>query len=98
MSYVRLKHTLAEIALDAVAHPGPAPTAALLLAYAKMSRRRPSVPLAALARAAGVAHADGARALSGEGPCGGPDGAGGKRLCAALRPVAPDLSTVAARL
>ena len=98
MSYVRLKHTLAEIALDAVAHPGPAPTAALLLAYAKMSRRRPSVPLAALARAAGVAPADAARALSATGLFGGPDGAGRIALSASFRPFAPYLSRQAARV
>jgi len=98
MSYVGLKHTLAEIALDAIAHPGPAPTPALLLAYARMSRRHPSVSLAALARAAGVAPVDAARALLGTGLFDGADAEGRIALSAPFRPFAPYLSRQAARV
>ena len=98
MSYVRLKHTLAEIALDAIAHPGSAPTPALLLAYARMSRRHPSVSSAALARAAGVAPVDAPRALLATGLFDGADAAGRIALSAPFRPFAPYLSRQAARV
>jgi len=98
MSYVRLKHVLAEIALDAIAHPGSVPTAALLLAYARMSRRRPSVSLARLSRAAGVAPVDAARALLATGLFDGADGEGRVALAAPFRPFAPYLSRQAARV
>src|SRR5437660_11573964 len=98
VSYGGLKHTLAEIALDAIVHPGPAPTPALLLAYARMSRYHPSVSLAALARAAGVAPVDAARALLATGLFDGADTAGRIALSAPFRPVAPYLSRQAARV
>lgn len=98
MSYARLKHTLSEIALDAIAHPGPAHTAVLLIAYARISRRHPSVPLAALARAAGVAPVDASRALLATGLFDSANGAGEIALSAPFRPFAPYFSRQAARV
>lgn len=53
-SYVRLKHTLADLALSAVTHSRWDRTAAALVAYAKTSRGGQAVGLEALARAASM--------------------------------------------
>ncbi len=50
--YVRLKHTLAGLALDAISHPRRRRTASALLAYAALSRDGAAVPVEALARTA----------------------------------------------
>lgn len=63
MSYVRLKHTLAGIALDVTAHLDRAWIADALLAYTELSREGPEVSLAAVARAGGVPPAEARRAL-----------------------------------
>lgn len=47
--YVRLKHALADLALDVIVHRRRARTADALLAYAEISSRGEAVPLAALA-------------------------------------------------
>ena len=54
MSYVKVKHTLAKLALDATEHLDRAWVADALLAYAELSRDGGSVDLAAVARAARV--------------------------------------------
>jgi uncharacterized protein len=58
VSYVKLKHTLSAIALDAIRHPEGAPVADALLAYARAGRDGHRVPLASLARSAGIAPDD----------------------------------------
>jgi uncharacterized protein len=63
VSYVRLKHTLAGIALDVTAHLDRAWIADALLAYTELSREGPEVSLDAVARAGGVSPAEARRAL-----------------------------------
>jgi hypothetical protein len=67
VSYVRLKHTLSAIALDAIRHPEATPVADVLLAYARGGRDRHRVPLASLARTTGIAPDHVRRALKGTG-------------------------------
>ena len=67
MSYVKLKHALAEIALDATAHLDRAWIADALLAYAESSRDGDPVPVAAVARAAGVPAEEARRTLEATG-------------------------------
>jgi uncharacterized protein len=67
VSYVKLKHTLAEIALDVTAHLDHAWIADTLLAYAELSRDGPEVSLDAVARAGGVPPAEARRALEATG-------------------------------
>jgi hypothetical protein len=97
MSYVRLKHALAEVALAAIAHPDHAPTAALLLAYARRSRRHPAVALTALGRDAGTAPADAARTLLGTGLFDESPGADRISLSAPFEPFVSYLRRQAAR-
>ncbi len=64
--YVRLKHTLADIGLRAVAHSGTR-TAAALAAYATASRRGDAVPLGSVAARAGTTPAAARRMLRSTG-------------------------------
>jgi uncharacterized protein len=64
MSYARLKHILAGIALEAIEHPGLSRTPQVLLAFARRDRDRHGVPLAVLARAAGIGCDDAGRILA----------------------------------
>jgi hypothetical protein len=98
MSYVRLKHTLAEIALGALERPDSAVIANVLLAYARRSRAQPSVSLAALGRATGLAPEEVNRALLRTGLF---DGSGDRAriaLAAPFRPVTPYLRRQVARV
>ena len=54
MSYVRLKHTLSKIALDAIEHPGRARSVMALAAYARMSVGGAPAPLADIAGTMGM--------------------------------------------
>jgi len=67
VSYVKLKHALSSIALDAIAHPEDARVADALLAYARRAREGHPVSLAALARATALSPGDVGRALAGTG-------------------------------
>jgi hypothetical protein len=67
VSYVKLKHTLSAIALDAIRHPERTPVADALLAYARGGRDRRRVPLASIARTTGMAPEHARRALEGTG-------------------------------
>ncbi len=62
-SYVRLKHTLADLALSVVTHSRRDRTATALVAYAKTSRGGQAVGLEALARAASMTPAGVRRVL-----------------------------------
>ncbi len=62
-SYVRLKHTLADLALSVVTHSRRDRTAAALVAYARISRLGQAVGLEALARAASMTPAGVRRVL-----------------------------------
>ncbi len=98
MSYVRLKHTLAGIALDVTAHLDRAWIADALLAYAELSRDGPEAPLGAVARAAGVSPAEARRALEASGLFEAVAGRGGAiALGASFRAFRPYLSRQAAR-
>ena len=97
MSYVRLKHTLARIALGALTNPHDALVAKLLSAYARRAGGRYDVPVAALVRGTGVAAGE-ARGLLLE--TGLFDQAGGSEtisLETAYRPFIPYLRRQAAR-
>ena len=85
MSYVRLKHALAEIALDALEHPDRAALAALLAAFGRMSIRGEPVPLAALARATGMSVGEITRLLQKTGLFSDDDGAQAVALAAPLQ-------------
>lgn len=67
MSYVKLKHSLSAIALDAVEHPDRARVVDLLRAFARRSRGTGRVHRAALARAAAMAPNEVGRLLVGTG-------------------------------
>jgi len=67
VSYVKLKHALSSIALDAIAHPEDARVADALLAYARRGGARHRVSLAARARATALTPDDVGRALAGTG-------------------------------
>lgn len=54
MSYVRLKHTLSKIALDAIEHPGRARSVTALAAYARMSAGGGPAQLAGIAGTMGM--------------------------------------------
>ena len=62
MSYVRLKHTLSQIALDAIEHPGRARTVTALAGYARISPGGTAAPLRDIAGHMGMS-ADGVRRL-----------------------------------
>src|SRR6516164_645402 len=64
MSYARLKHILAGIALEAIEHPGHNRAPQALLAFARRNRGPRGVSLAVLARAAGMASDDAERTLA----------------------------------
>lgn len=67
MSYVKLKHMLSSIALDAIAHPEDARVSDALLTYARRAGERHRVSLSALARATALSPDDLGRALGGTG-------------------------------
>jgi hypothetical protein len=67
VSYVKLKHTLSAIALDAIRHPDDTPAADALLAYARGRGDRHRVALASLARTTGMASDNVRRVLQGTG-------------------------------
>jgi len=98
VSYVRLKHTLAEIALDVTAHPDRAPLAAALAAYGRMSQARDPVPVADLAGATGLRADRVARLLGKTGLFDQAAGAQAVSLVPSLRPFAPYLRRQTARL
>lgn len=100
MSYVKLKHTLAEIALAAIEHPDRARPAAALLAYARRSGDQGCAPVAALARAVGLAPDEVRRLLVDTGlfESQGEGGAGCIALAAPFRPFAPYLRRQTARM
>ncbi len=98
MSYVRLKHALAGIALDVIAHPDHAPLAASLAAFGRMSGRGDSIPLADLAHATGLTAEEVRRLLRGTGLFNLTGGTRSVALDAALRPFAPYLRRQTARL
>lgn len=62
MSYVRLKHTLSKIALDAIEHPGRARSVTALSAYARMTAGGAPALLADIAGTMGMS-AEGVRRL-----------------------------------
>lgn len=62
MSYVRLKHTLSRIALDAIEHPGRARTVTALAQYARISAGGTAAPLRDIAGLMGMS-TDGVRRL-----------------------------------
>lgn len=101
MSYVGLKHTLAEIALDLLEHPDRVWIADALLAYAESSGDGPLVPVAKVARAAGVSAAEAGRTLQATGlfevTGAGDRSRGSIALAAPFRPFRPYLSRQAAR-
>jgi uncharacterized protein len=97
VSYVRLKHTLAEIALDVVEHPDRASLAAVLAAYGRMSGEGGVVSVAALSRAAAVSPEDVLRLLR-ETHLFGQAGTRAVALAPAFRPFAPYLRRQTARL
>jgi hypothetical protein len=75
VSYVKLKHTLSAVALDAIRHPERTPVADALLAYARGARDRRHVSLASLARTTGMASEKVRGALEGTGLFEEPGGA-----------------------
>ena len=98
MSYVKLKHTLAELALDVTAHLNRPWVADALLAYAELSRGGPEVSLDAVARAGGVAPAEARRTLEATGLFEvTADGGRAIALRAPFRPFRPYLGRQAAR-
>ena len=98
MSYVRLKHALAGIALDVTVHPDRTWIADALLAYAELSRAGPEVSLDAVARAGGVPPAEARRALEATGLFEPVAGRGGTiALGAPFRAFRPYLGRQAAR-
>lgn len=62
MSYVRLKHTLSQIALEAIEHPGRARTVTALAAYARIRPGGTAAPLRDIAGHTGMS-AEGVRRL-----------------------------------
>ncbi len=99
MSYVKLKHTLAAISLDAIQHPDRARSASVLLAYARRSGAQGCAPAAALARAAGLPSGEVRRLLVGTGLFDSRDEGGDVclTLAAPFRPFAAYLRRQAAR-
>ena len=90
MSYVKLKHTLAAIALEAIDRPDRARLLDALVAYAQRSDSRYGVAVAPLARAAGMAPGEARRRLTGTGlfEAAGDGDAGRITLAAPFRPFA----------
>lgn len=99
MSYVKLKHTLAAISLDAIQHPDRARPAGVLSAYARRSGARGCAPAAALARLSGLPSGEVRRLLLGTGlfESRGEGGDVCLTLAAAFRPFAAYLRRQAAR-
>lgn len=99
MSYVKLKHALAAVALDVTDHPHRAWVADALLAYAELSRDGPRVSIDALARAGGVPAAEARRTLEATGlfEAAGGRGDGSLALAPPFRAFLPYLSRQSAR-
>ncbi len=97
MSYVKLKHALAAIALDATEHLDRAWVADALLAYAELSRDGPRVSIDALARAGGVPAAEVRRTLEATGLFEMAGGDSGLVLARPFRVFLPYLSRQSAR-
>jgi uncharacterized protein len=101
VSYVRLKHALAEIALDVTEHLDRAWIADALLAYAESSAAGLRVPVVALARAGGVSAEEAGRTLQATGlfevTGAGDGGSGSIALAAPFQPFRPYLSRQVAR-
>lgn len=99
MSYVKLKHTLSAIALDAIRHPEGTPVADALLAFAREAGARHRVALASLARTTGLASDTVGRALEGTGLFEEPGDAGRDHvsLAAPFRPFVAYLRRQSAR-
>ncbi len=87
--YVRLKHALADLALDVIAHRRRARTAAAFLAYTEISSRGEAVPLAALAGVTSMTPAGVHRALLRTGLFAAADTGKAVALSAPLHPLAP---------
>jgi predicted metal-dependent hydrolase len=99
VSYVKLKHTLAAIALDAIEHPDRVPLANALRVYAERSGDGDRVPVTSIARATGLAPDEARRMLVGTGLFEGSSDrdAGRITLAAPFRPFAAYLRRQTAR-
>ena len=97
MSYVRLKHTLAGIALGALTNSHDALVAKLLLAYARKAGARHDVPAAALTRGTGMGGEEARELLLGTGLFDRPPGGGTVSLAPSYREFLPYLRRQAAR-
>lgn len=97
MSYVKVKHTLAELALDATEHLDRAWVADALLAYAELSRDGAPVDLAAIARAVRVPPEDVRRMAEASGLFDVMEDGGAIALAAPYRAFLPYLRRQAAR-
>jgi uncharacterized protein len=98
VSYVRLKHTLSKIALDAIEHPGRARAVTALAAYARMSVGETSARLADIAGPMGMSTEGVRRLLLGTGLFAPADGGRAIALAPAYRPFAPYFSRQVGRL
>lgn len=99
MGYVKLKHTLSRIALDAIEHPERSRVVDALLAYARRGREPHGVPLTTLGRATGETPLGVVRLLGATGLFDEPAGGGSDRiaLAAPFRPFASYLRRQSAR-
>lgn len=98
MSYVRLKHTLSQIALDAIEHPGRARTVTALAAYARMSPDGTAAPLRDIAGPMGMSAEGVRRLLLGTGLFSPAADGGAIALGLAFRPFATYFSRQVERL
>lgn len=98
MSYVRLKHTLSEMALDAIEHPGRARNVTALAAYARMSAAGAPAPLADIAGTMGMSAEGVRRLLLQTGLFDAADGDRAIALAPAFRPFAAYFSQQVGRL
>ena len=98
MSYARLKHILAGIALEAIEHPGRSRTPQVLLAFARRSRGPQGVPVAVLGRTAGMTGDEAGRTLAATGFFGAVTPSGRVALAAPFQPFQPYLRRQAARV
>jgi uncharacterized protein len=97
VSYVKLKHALSAVALDATEHLDRAWVANALLAYAELSRDGPRVAVDALARAGGVPAAEARRTLEATGLFETAGDDGGLSLARPFRAFLPYLTRQSAR-
>jgi hypothetical protein len=96
--YVRLKHTLSDIALGAIGRPRQARLPAALSAYARTSSRGEAAPLASIAVAAGVTPATARRFLVRTGLFAAANGGRELALAMPFQSVAPYFYRQVARL